>query len=84
MSYRIEEMAAKLALIEEMLPPIASQVIQEEEGIKMRSDEDEEELPKLNGAPVEEVSKFSAESNAKNYGNRIENSQSSFLSKLYK
>jgi hypothetical protein len=80
MSYRIEEMAAKIAKMEEMLPPIASQVIQEEEGIKM----EEEELPKLNGAPVEEVSKFSAESNAKNYGNRIENSQSSFLSKLYK
>lgn len=83
MAYRIEEMAAKIAKMEEMLPPIASEVIQEEEGIKMSSDE-EEELPKLNGAPVEEVSKFSAEINAKNYGKKIMDTQSSFLSKLYK
>jgi hypothetical protein len=83
MSYRIEEMAAKIAMIEEMLPPIASEVIQEEEGIKMSSD-DEEELPKLNGAPVEEVSKFSAEFNSKNYGKKVMDSQSSFLAKLYK
>lgn len=82
MSYRIEEMAAKLAKLEEMYPPLASEVIQEEEGIKMSSDE--EELPKLNGAPVEEALKFSAETNSRNYGKKEMNSQSSFLSKLYK
>ena len=44
----------------------------------------EEELPKLDGAPIEEAMKFSAQNNNKNYGKKVENSQSSFLSKLYK
>ena len=61
--------------------PTDSEVVEEEEGIEMSSDE---ELPKLNGAPVEEALKFSAETNSKNYGKKIGNSQSSFLSKLYK
>ena len=38
MSYRIEEMAAKIAKMEAMFPPVASEVIQEEEGIKMSSE----------------------------------------------
>lgn len=80
MSYRIEEMAAKIAKLEEMLPT-DSEVVEEEDGIAM----EEEELPKLNGAPVEEkVTKFSADTNAKNYGKKIVDAQSSFLSKLYK
>lgn len=80
MSYRIEEMAAKIAKLEEMLPS-DSEVVEEEDGIAM----EEEELPKLNGAPVEEkVTKFSADTNAKNYGKKIVDAQSSFLSKLYK
>lgn len=83
MSYRIEEMAAKIAKMETMFPPVASEVVQEEEGIKMSSDEDEE-LPKLNGAPIEEALKFSIENNSRNYGKKEANLQSSFLSKLYK
>jgi hypothetical protein len=82
MSYRIEEMAAKIAKMEEMFPPVASEVIQEIEGIKMSSDD--EELPKLNGAPIEEALKFSIENNSRNYGKKETNLQSSFLSKLYK
>ena len=42
------------------------------------------ELPKLDGAPIEEAVKFSAENNSKNYGKKIKNTQSNFLSKLYK
>jgi len=50
----------------------------------MSSEPDEdEELPKLDGAPIEEGFKFSAE-NRKNYGKKVMDSQSSFLSKLYK
>ncbi len=41
-------------------------------------------IPKLDGAPVEEAMKFSVETNRKNYGKKETNSQSSFLSKLYK
>jgi hypothetical protein len=82
MSYKIDELSAKLAMIETMFPPVASEVVQEEEGIKMSSDEDE--LPKLNGAPIEEALKFSIENNSRNYGKKEMNLQSSFLSKLYK
>jgi hypothetical protein len=87
MAYRIEEMEKKMAKMEAMYPPVASQVIQEEEGIKMSAepDEEDEELPKLDGAPVEEnpAYKFAAQ-NKKTYGKTIKNSQSNFLSKLYK
>jgi len=83
MAYRIEEMAAKIAKMEAMMPPLASEVIQEVEGIKM-AEVDEEELPKLDGAPIEDantIMKF--EANRKNYGKKIQDPQGSFLSKLY-
>ena len=72
---------------EDMLPPVDSEVTEEEAGIKMAAepDDEEEELPKLDGAPTEEATKFSGiESNRKNYGKKPKDSQSSFLSKLYK
>jgi uncharacterized protein (DUF169 family) len=83
MAYRIEEMEKKMMKMEEaMMPPVASEVIQEEEGIKMSEVEDEE-LPKLDGAPVEENGvKFSSQTK-NNYGKKVKNSQSNFLSKLY-
>ena len=79
MAYRIEEMEKKLTKMEEaMLPPV-DQTVNEEVAME------EEELPKLDGAPIEEGVKFSAyEANAKNYGKKVKDSQSSFLSKLYK
>lgn len=81
MAYRIEEMEKKLMKMEEaMMPPVDSEVAEEEEGMEMS----EEELPKLDGAPIEEGVKFSAHNNSKNYGKKVVNSQSSFLSKLYK
>ena len=84
MAYRIEEMEKKMAKMEAMYPPVASEVIQEEEGIKMSAEPDEEEeLPKLDGAPIEEgVSRFSAQTKS-NYGKKVNTPQSSFLSKLY-
>jgi hypothetical protein len=79
MSYRIEEMEKKMKMMEEaMMPPVDSQVTQEVAGIKM----EEEELPKLDGAPIEEGLRFSAD-NRKNYGKKTKDAQSSFLSKLY-
>ena len=84
LSYRIEEMEKKISSYEAMNPPVDSEVTEEEAGVKM-SEEMEEELPKLDGAPVDETPglKFSAE-NRKNYGKKSKDSQSSFLSKLYK
>jgi hypothetical protein len=43
-------------------------------------DTDEEELPKLDGAPIEDETKLSKT----NYGKKSADSQSTFLSKLYK
>jgi len=80
MAYRIAEMEKKIAKMEEaIVPPVNSEVTEEVAGIKM-----EEELPKLDGAPIESVKMSTIEQNAKNYGKKIENSQSNFLSKLYK
>ena len=84
MVYRIEEMEKKMMKMEEaMMPPLSSEVAQEVDGIKM-AEVDEEELPKLDGAPIEDpnaVMKF--EANRKNYGKKLQDPQSSFLSKLY-
>ena len=82
MAYRIEEMEKKMMKMEEaMMPPVDS-IVDEEVAMSAEPDEDEE-LPKLDGAPIEEGFKFAAE-NRKNYGKKVMDSQSSFLAKLYK
>jgi hypothetical protein len=43
----------------------------------------EEDMPKLDGAPVEEQ-RFSAVETKKPFGKKVQTPQSSFLSKLYK
>jgi hypothetical protein len=78
MAYRIEEMEKKISKLEEMLPPTDSEVDEEEEGEDM-----EEDMPKLDGAPVEEQ-RFSAVETKKPFGKKVQTPQSSFLSKLYK
>jgi hypothetical protein len=85
MAYRIQELSDKIAKMEEVMqPPVDSEVTQEEAGIKMAATE-EDELPKLDGAPIEEGVKFSSEmANKKNYGKSVKDAQSNFLSKLYK
>jgi hypothetical protein len=78
MSSKIAALEARLVKCEEtMFPPVDSEVTDEVAGDKM-----EEELPKLDGAPVEQVSKFSVETK-NNYGKKSNDSQSNFLSKLY-
>jgi hypothetical protein len=76
MAYRIEEMEKKMMKMEEaMMPPVDSMV--DEEVM-------EEELPKLDGAPIDEATKLSTDLNRKNYGKKTKDAQSNFLSKLYK
>ena len=72
MAYIIQELQSKMAKLEEAMLPTDSEVTQEED------------LPKLDGAPIEEGLKFSAEMNKKNYGKGVKDAQSNFLSKLYK
>lgn len=78
MSYRIEEMEKKFAEMESVKEEVVDKKAEEE--VMM----EEEELPKLDGAPIEEASKFSFETSRKNYGKKEISAQSSFLSKLYK
>ena len=82
MSYRIGEMEAKIAKMEEaMMPPVNSEVTEEVAGVKM-AEVAEEELPKLDGAPIEQATKFASQTQ-NNYGKKVNDSQSNFLSKLY-
>ena len=81
MAYRIEEMEKKMMKMEETMMPPVDQTVDEEVAM---ATEDEEELPKLDGAPTEEAMKFTSETNRKNYGKKSKDGQSSFLSKLYK
>ena len=73
MAYRIDEMEKQMKSVE---PAVKEEVEMEEI--------DEEELPKLDGAPIEDpnlIHKFNT--NRKNYGEKIQDMQSTFLSKLY-
>lgn len=79
MSYRIEEMEKKIAKMAE----ISIEVEKEEEEMP-ELPEMEEELAKLDGAPVETATKFSIEKSNNVFGKKSQNSQSAFLSKLYK
>lgn len=78
MAYRIEEMEKKMLDMEKVKEEVVDKEAAEEVDMK------EEELPKLDGAPVESNPlKFAVEQNRKNYGGKVENYQTAFLSKLY-
>ena len=75
LQYRIDEMEKKIQSMQDKMYP------NEEEDVQM-SDE-EEELPKLNGAPVEENPLAKPTKNK--FSKKVEaSSQNSFLSRLYK
>jgi hypothetical protein len=92
LSYRIDELEKAMKMMVEKfgdpnLPsvdeetPADDTAVPEGEEVAMS---EEEELPKLDGAPIETGFKFSADSVHKPaYGKKVGDSQSSFLSKLY-
>jgi len=80
MAYRIEEMEKKIT---EMVKEEVVDKDAEEKDVKAEIEE-EEDLAKLDGAPVETGVKFSTEKSNNVFGKKTMNSQSSFLSKLYK
>ena len=90
LAYRIEEMEKAM---EEMkvkmaeMSPVSEEAIDEEEpmadGEEVAMSEEEEELPKLDGAPLD-TTKLSSEVMKPNFGKKEANSQSTFLSKLYR
>jgi hypothetical protein len=93
LNYRISEMEKamktmmekfgdpNLPEVDEETPAADSELPQEGE---VAMSEEEEELPKLDGAPVEQPFKFSADTVHKiNNNGKVPNSQNNFLSKLY-
>jgi hypothetical protein len=84
MAYRIEEMEKKMEAMAE--PKMDEEVVDKEAEIKdeKKAIEEEEALAKLDGAPVETGVKFSTENSKNVFGKKAVNSQSAFLSKLYK
>jgi hypothetical protein len=81
LAYRIEEMEKKMEEMGKM--KMEEEVVDKEADIKEEDDISMEELPKLDGAPIE-TKMASVELNRKNYGKKLMNTQDSFLSKLYK
>ena len=73
LSYRIDEFEKKIAQMEQ----VKEEVVDRSAEIDEEADIEDMELPKLNGAPIEKMSKVA---NVK----VTRNAQSSFLSKLYK
>jgi hypothetical protein len=75
LQYRIDEMEKKIQSMQDKMYP------NEEEDVQMG--EEEEELPKLDGAPIEENP--SAKPTKNKFSKKVEaSSQNSFLSRLYK
>ena len=75
LQYRIDEMEKKIQSMQDKMYPT------EEEDVQMG--EEEEELPKLNGAPIEENPLAKPTKNK--FSKKVEaSSQNSFLSRLYK
>ena len=78
LQYRIEELEKKMT---EMMEVKEDQISEGEKAeVKKVEDISEMSLPKLDGAPVEENSKPTINK----FGKKVTNSQSAFLSKLYK
>jgi len=82
LAYRIEEMEKKMEEMGKM--KMEEEVVDKEADTTEEDDIEMEELPKLNGAPLETKMSAAVELNRKNYGKKTMNTQSSFLSKLYK
>ena len=78
LQYRIEELEKKMT---EMMEVKEDQISEGEKAeVKKVEDISEMSLPKLDGAPVEE----NVKPTINKFGKKVTNSQSSFLSKLYK
>lgn len=89
LGYRIDEMEKKM---EEMKMKFESAFPSEgmevssliPSGVNMSAVEEEEELPKLDGAPIDLLNPEVINKNRENFGKKEANSQSTFLSKLYR
>ena len=88
LSYRIDELEKALKMMTDKFasafPEEGQEVSSLEPSPVAMSKEEDEELPKLDGAPIEKGTQFSSvDSNRKTYG-KARDAQSNFLAKLYK
>lgn len=83
MAYRIEELEKKMMQMEKPMEEVVDKEAETKKEEDIMMSEEEEDLPKLDGAPVETKMSM-VELNKKNYGKKSMNTQDSFLSKLYK
>lgn len=86
LSYRIDELEKAIKkltepAVDEEMPADDSVEEDDSEEVAMAAEIDDEELPKLDGAPVEAPVKFNH--TKPNSGKTVANSQNTFLSKLY-
>jgi len=84
LSYRIDELEKAMEDMKTKMTSAAPKEGMEVSSLVPNTMMEEEELPKLDGAPIEPTSKLSAQTNKNNFGKKIDNAQSSFLAKLYK
>lgn len=78
---KFEEMSFRISELEKALETKMAEV---EVEINPEEETEDEELPKLDGAPVEANQMFSQQTVHKSFGKKTADAQSSFLSKLYK
>ena len=78
---KFEELTFRISELEKAFETKMAEV---EVEINPEEETEDEELPKLDGAPVEANQMFSQQDVHKSFGKKTANAQSSFLSKLYK
>jgi hypothetical protein len=88
LGYRIDEMEKIISKMKEKMesayPEEGQPEVSSLDPTQLAAEEEEEELPKLDGAPLE--TKLSADHlhTPNNYGKKVGSPQGSFLSKLYR
>lgn len=85
LGYRIDELEKAMTEMKSMFAEMKpKEEVVDKKAAEIATEKDVEmELPKLDGAPVEQINRFSQE-NFNNFGKKSDNAQSSVLSKMYR
>jgi hypothetical protein len=85
LGYRIDELEKAMTEMKSMFAEMKpKEEVVDKKAAEIATEKDVEmELPKLDGAPVEQINRFSQE-NFNNFGKKTDNAQASVLSKMYR
>jgi len=85
LGYRIDELEKAMTEMKSMFAEMKpKEEVVDKKAADIATEKDVEmELPKLDGAPVEQINRFSQE-NFNNFGKKTDNAQASVLSKMYR